>query len=321
MSDQIATTQYPSLKMEYLEIIPNLSNRILYQEIPTDIPNLSLEEKANFLNTILKIFVEDTNLEETRFRIKYLDDDTHSQAFRALHQEFSWVQPNQYSLLALVNFVPQLFSAPTAATTRSSATETREALKNVIEKQEHRAFCDIMAAANPNDARESLDKFISLTQMISKSLFLSIAKTHQAFVLNYQVFLLEAGILALNSSYNELLLGISAKEGVLQQARELHQVRQLMNQAYIDYLSLHNPELDAFLKTIIPGLTFSNTFSFEEYKTQLLAGDFGQTWYHQRVPLPLSCPQLKELSESLDGTITKISAFKATEAQINEKNF
>ena len=117
MSDQIATTQYPSLKMEYLEIIPNLSNRILYQEIPTDIPNLSLEEKANFLNTILKIFVEDTNLEETRFRITYLDDDTHSQAFSALHQEFSWVQPNQYSLLALVNFVPQLFSAPTAATT------------------------------------------------------------------------------------------------------------------------------------------------------------------------------------------------------------
>ena len=109
MSDQIATTQYPSLKSEYLEIIPNLSNRILYQEIPTCLPNLSLEEKALFLNTILKIFVEDTNLEEIRFRITYLDDDTHSQAFRALHQEFSWVQPNQYSLLALVNFVPQLF--------------------------------------------------------------------------------------------------------------------------------------------------------------------------------------------------------------------
>ena len=184
--------------------------------------------------------------------------------------------------------MPQLFSAPTAATTRASASDTREALKNVIEKQEHKAFCDIKAAANPNHARESLDKFISLTQMISKSPVLSIAKTHQAIVLNYQVFLLEAGILALNSSYNELLLGISAKDSVMQQARELHQVRQLMNQAYTDYLSLHNPELDAFLKTIIPGLTFSNTFSFEEYKTHLLAGDFGQTWHHQRVPLPLS---------------------------------
>ena len=206
MSDQIPTTQYPSLKLEYLEIIPNLSNRILYQEIPTDIPNLSLEEKAKFLDTVLKIFVEDVNLEETGFRIKYLDDDSYSQAFRALHKDFAWVQPNQYSLLAIVNFVPQLFSAPTAATTRSSATETREALKNVIEKQEHRAFCNIMAAANPDDARESLDKFISLTQMISKSLFLLIAKTHQAIVLNYQVFLLEAGILGLNSSYNELLL-------------------------------------------------------------------------------------------------------------------
>ena len=122
MSDQIPTTQYPSLKLEYLEIIPNLSNRILYQEIPTDVPNLSLEEKAKFLDTVLKIFVEDVNLEETGFRIKYLDDDNYSQAFRALHRDFAWVQPNQYSLLAIVNFVPQLFSAPTAATTRSSAT-------------------------------------------------------------------------------------------------------------------------------------------------------------------------------------------------------
>ena len=62
MSDQIATTQYPSLKSEYLEIIPNLSNRILYQEVPTDLPNLSLEEKALFLNTLLETFIEDTSL-------------------------------------------------------------------------------------------------------------------------------------------------------------------------------------------------------------------------------------------------------------------
>ena len=49
------------------------------------------------------------------------------------------------------------------------------------------------------------------------------------------------------------------------------------------------------------------------------AGFFGQTFYHQSVPLPLSCPQIKALSETLDDTIKRISAFKATEQQINDK--
>ena len=199
MSDQISTENYPSLKSEYLEIIPNLSNKILYQEIPASLPNLNLEEKALFLHTLLKTFIEDNNLEETKFRITYLDDDTASQAFRAITQELSWVRPNQYSLLALVNFVPELLSNPTA-NTRSSTTEIREALKNVIEKQEHKAICEIMKLANPTDVREPLDQFITLSQAISKALFLSIAKLHQAIVLNYQVFLLEAGIIGLNSS-------------------------------------------------------------------------------------------------------------------------
>ena len=151
MSDQVSTENYPSLKTEYLEIIPNLSNKILYQEIPSSLPNLNLEEKAVFLHTLLKTFIEDNNLEETKFRITYLDDDTAPQAFRAISPELSWVRPNQYSLLALVNFVPELLSNPTA-NTRSFTTEIREALKNVIEKVEHKAICDIMKLANPTGA-------------------------------------------------------------------------------------------------------------------------------------------------------------------------
>ena len=98
MSDQISTENYPSLKTKYLEIIPNLSNKILYQEIPSSLPNLNLEEKAVFLHTLLKTFVEDNNLDETKFRINYLDDDTAPQAFRAISPELSWVKPNQYSM-------------------------------------------------------------------------------------------------------------------------------------------------------------------------------------------------------------------------------
>ena len=70
MSDQVPTTQYPSLKLEHLEIIPIFSNRILYQEIPTHVPNLSLEEKTKFLDAVLKTFEEDVDLDETGFRIK-----------------------------------------------------------------------------------------------------------------------------------------------------------------------------------------------------------------------------------------------------------
>ena len=103
------------------------------------------------------------------------------------------------------------------------------------------------------------------------------------------------------------------------QAREIHEVRKLMNTAFTDYLSLRNPELDPFIQAIIPGLVFSNVFSFENYKSQLLAGDFGKTWHHQTVPLPMSEPKLKELSENLDNVITKISGFKATETQVQEK--
>ena len=92
-----------------------------------------------------------------------------------------------------------------------------------------------------------------------------------------------------------------------------------MNQAFVDYLGLRNPELDPFIQAIVPGLIFSNVFSFEHYKSQLLAGDFGKIWHHQSVPLPMSEPKLRELSESLDNIITKIAGYKASEAQVQEK--
>ena len=155
--------------------------------------------------------------------------------------------------------------------------------------------------------------------MISKSLVILVVKTHQAIVLHYHAFRLEAGTLSLQSSYNELLLGLSSKDVVMAQAREMHEIRKLMNTAFTDFLTLRNPELDPFIQAIIPGLVFSNTFSFEQYKSQLLAGNFGTTWYYQTVPLPMSEPKLKELSENLDTVITKISGFKATETQVNEK--
>ena len=56
MTEPVLTTQYPSLKSEHLEIIPIFSNKILYQDVPTHIPNLTLEEKKKFLDAVLKTF-------------------------------------------------------------------------------------------------------------------------------------------------------------------------------------------------------------------------------------------------------------------------
>ena len=108
MSDQVAT--YPNLRSEHLKILPNLSNRILYQEIPTTIPSLSSDEKANFLNIILKCFVPDISNEETKFHISFLDNEEAPEAIKAVSPHFSWVKRNQYSLLALMNFIPDLCS-------------------------------------------------------------------------------------------------------------------------------------------------------------------------------------------------------------------
>ena len=44
---------YPNLGPEHLEILPNLSNKIAYQDVPTTIPPLSPDQKASFLDAIL----------------------------------------------------------------------------------------------------------------------------------------------------------------------------------------------------------------------------------------------------------------------------
>ena len=94
MSDLISSSNYPSLKTEYLEILPNLSNKILYQEIPSSLPNLTVEEKVVFLNTVAKFFIEDNSIDETKFRITYLDNDVAPQAIRQISPQFSWVRCN-----------------------------------------------------------------------------------------------------------------------------------------------------------------------------------------------------------------------------------
>ena len=73
MSEPLAS--YPNLGPEHLEILPNLSNKIAYQDVPTTIPPLSPDQKASFLDAILKCFVPNATLDETKFHISFLENE------------------------------------------------------------------------------------------------------------------------------------------------------------------------------------------------------------------------------------------------------
>ena len=138
-----------------------------------------------FLAAVLNIFEKDDSNQEIGFRIDYLENPAHQQVFKSIHKDFEWIQQNTYSLLAICNFLPQIFAPAQSPNTRATAQETRDAFIEVISKDEYKDLRDIMNEANPEDERESLDKFISLVHTISRSLFILIVKIHQAIVLNY----------------------------------------------------------------------------------------------------------------------------------------
>ena len=84
MSEYIQPGNYPILSTQHLEILPNLSARLQYCEVPTVPPIMSHEEKTTFLDVLLKCFLhEETNI-ETGFKISYLLDDQAASAIRAI---------------------------------------------------------------------------------------------------------------------------------------------------------------------------------------------------------------------------------------------
>ena len=135
MSDQ--PPSYPNLRTEHLEILPNLSNRICYQDIPTTLPALSSDEKATFLNIMVKCFVPDIANEETKFHISFLDNEDAPTAIKQIGPQFRWVKRNQYSLLGLMNFIPDLVSSATT-TTRATTSELRDLLNAVMNHDRHK---------------------------------------------------------------------------------------------------------------------------------------------------------------------------------------
>ena len=247
MSDQIQVLDYPSFRDKHLEILPNLSLRIQYQDIPTVAPPLTSEDRAAFLDIMVKCFRPSVTNLETRFQISFLENDEAPTAIRQISPQFNWVKNTQYCLLGLLNFVPGLVSSA-STTTRASSQDLRDLLNAVMNHDSNKAIIEIMKQANPDQPTwDSLAYFIHLTQVISKALLLNITKLHQGILLNYNTFQLEAGLTSLTASHSQMLLGLATKDAVMVEARRTYQIRENVITAYKDYLKLSNPNLQAFL--------------------------------------------------------------------------
>ena len=173
-----------------------------------------------------------------------------------------------------------------------------------------------MRTANPDQQSwDSFQYFVHLTQVVTKALLLNITKLHQGILLNYGIFRLEAGLTSLTASYSQMLLGLATKEMVMEEARRVHEIRENVLISYKEFLKLSNSNLQVFLKTIMPQITFSNVFDHKTFKNALINGNFGDVFYYQSSPVPLACPQIKTMSEELDQKISNINTFQSTEEQ------
>merc|ERR1711888_87325 len=105
----------------------------------------------------------------------------------------------------------------------------------------------------------------------------------------------------------------------MEEARRTHEIRQNVLTAYQDFLKLSNPNLQAFLKTIMPQITFSNVFDYETFKNALINGSFGDVFYYQASPVPLACPEIKKMCEDLDQKISNINSFIRSLVQDSKK--
>ena len=250
---------YPLLSVQQLEVLPVLSAKLQYFEIPTVAPAMSQDEKIQLLDAVLKCFVHEVTNLETGFKITYLLDDSAASSIRAINSIFSWVRPNMYCLLAL-----------------------------------HKDLLQTMKSANPDITTwDNFQYFVKLASHVAEGLTLQISKIHYGILLYYDVFLLETRITGLQVSSSQMLLCLTSKDQVLENAKQIHKLRDKLLNTYQTFLKISNHSLQEFLKCIFPQISSSNVFDYDTFKTSLINGTFGDVFYFQTDPIPLACPHIK----------------------------
>ena len=227
---------------------------------------MSSDEKAAFLNILINCVTSYVGDTETSFRITFLQNDDSAEAIRRLNSGFSWVKANQYSLLALLNFV-KTWTNQSTTSKRASSKELRDMLNAIINHDSNKPILQVMKTANPDQPTwDPLTYFQNLCQAVTKDLILQIMKTHLDILLHYSIFQLEARLTSLQANISQMLLGLKSKED----AKKTHKLRENALEASTEFLKLNNPALQAFIRTIFPTTTVTNTFCYDTFKSSLM---------------------------------------------------
>ena len=94
MSEPVDIPSYPSLNIQHLEILPALSAKLQYFDIPYSAPMMSCEEKVAYLDILIKCVVPHISDIETGFQVTYLQNENYAQAIRRINSGFQWVKSN-----------------------------------------------------------------------------------------------------------------------------------------------------------------------------------------------------------------------------------
>ena len=128
---------------------------------------------------------------------------------------------------------------------------------------------------------------------MAEALVLQITKVHLGIQLHYDVFQLETRITSLQVSSSQMLLGLTSKDLVLENAKKIHLLRDKALESYKSFLKLSNPDLQGFLKCVFPQLSSSSVFDYNMFKASLLNGNFGEIFYFQTDPIRLAYQLIK----------------------------
>ena len=101
-----------------------------------------------------------------------------------------------------------------------------------------------------------------------------------------------------------MLLGLKSKEEVLEDAKKTHKLRENILESYKEFLKLNNPALQAFIHTIFPTIALTNTFCYDTIKSSLQNGTYGEIFYTQVDPIPLT-EEVEEIASQIREMITK----------------
>ena len=120
-----------------------------------------------------------------------------------------------------------------------------------------------MKEANPDVTTwDGFQYFAKLAIHVAEALVLQITKLHLGIQLHYDIFQLETRITSLKVSSSQMLLDLTSKDLVLENAKKIDILREKVLESYKSFLKLSNVDLKGFLECVFPQLSSSTVFDY-----------------------------------------------------------